>query len=71
MRNLFLSRISPLNKPGIVLGAKTGYVNQSRYCAVSYFVSSGNVPYICVTGMASSSMNAVQDHQKIYSAYAR
>lgn len=71
VRNLFLSRISPLNKPGIVLGAKTGYVNQSRYCAVSYFVSSGNVPYICVTGMASSSMNAVQDHQKIYSAYAR
>ena len=71
VRNLFLSRISPLNKPGIVLGAKTGYVNQSLYCAVSYFVSSGNVPYICVTGMASSSMNAVQDHQKIYSAYAR
>lgn len=71
VRNLFLSRISPLSKPGVVLGAKTGYINQSRYCAVSYFISSTGVPYICVTGQASSSMNAVTDHQKIYSAYAR
>lgn len=71
VRNLFLSRISPLSKPGVVLGAKTGYINQSRYCAVSYFVSTSGVPYICVTGQASSSMNAVTDHQKIYSAYAK
>lgn len=71
VKNLFLSRIAPLDKPGIVLGAKTGYVNQSRYCAVSYFLSSHGVPYICVTGMASSSMNAVYDHQRIYSAFAK
>lgn len=71
VKNLFLSRIGPLSKPGIVLGAKTGYINQSKYCAVSYFISSKGVPYVCVTGMAGSSMNAVTDHQKIYSAYVR
>lgn len=71
VKNLFLSRIGPLSKPGIVLGAKTGYINQSKYCAVSYFISSKGVPYICVTGMASSSMNAVTDHQKIYSTYVK
>ncbi len=71
VKNLFLSRIGPLSKPGIVLGAKTGYINQSKYCAVSYFISTKGVPYICVTGMASSSMNAVTDHQKIYSTYVK
>ena len=71
VRNLFLSRIGVLSKPGVVLGAKTGYVNQSKYCAVSYFISASGTPYICVTGMASSSMNAVTDHQKIYSTYVK
>lgn len=71
VKNLFLSRIAPLSKPGIVIGAKTGYINQSKYCAVSYFISSTGVPYICVTGGADSSMNAVYDHQKIYRAFTK
>lgn len=71
VKNLFLSRIAPLDKPGVVLGAKTGYINQSKYCAVSYFISSSGTPYICVTGSAASSMDAVRDHQRIYKAYAK
>lgn len=71
VKNLFLSRIGSLDKPGVVLGAKTGFINQSKYCAVSYFVSSSGVPYICVTGQAASSMDAVHDHQRIYKTYAK
>lgn len=69
--NLFLSRIDPLDTGGVVFAAKTGYINQSRYCAVSYYFSASGTPYICVTGSASSSMNAVYDHQNIYNTYAR
>ena len=71
LRNLFLTRSDALYTSGVVLSAKTGFINASGYCAVSYYVSAAGVPYICVTGNASSSLNAVYDHQNIYTVYAQ
>lgn len=38
----FLNRIDRKFGKGKVVGAKTGYVNQSRYCAVSMYESEAN-----------------------------
>ena len=52
--NWFLRRIEDKETGGEVLGAKTGYVNESGSCAVSYQVADNGVPYICVTAGSSS-----------------
>ena len=71
IKNLFLTRSDALYASGVVVSAKTGFINASGYCAVSYYVSSTGTPYICVTGNASSSLNAVYDHQNIYTVYTQ
>lgn len=58
----FLNRIDRKFGKGKVVGAKTGYVNQSRYCAVSMYESETNNKYICVTGMAGKAWQTVYDH---------
>ncbi len=69
LSNLFIRRIEDRDCGGIVKGAKTGYVNQSGNCAVSYGLFGDNEEYICVTAKASSSWNAIKDHVALYSAY--
>lgn len=67
--NWFLRRIEDKDTGGEVLCAKTGYVMQSKNCAVSYGMFSGGVPYICVTAGSSSSWRCIYDHVEIYNEY--
>ena len=67
----FLNRIDRKFGKGKVVGAKTGYVNQSRYCAVSMYESEANKKYICVTGMAGKSWQTVYDHIAFYQNYCK
>lgn len=67
--NWFLRRIEDKDAGGEVLCAKTGYVVQSKNCAVSYGTFSGGTPYICVTAGASSSWRCIYDHVEIYNRY--
>ena len=67
--NWFLRRIEDKDTGGEVLCAKTGYVMQSKNCAVSYGVFDGGRPYICVTAGSSSSWRCIYDHVEIYNEY--
>ena len=70
LSNWFLRKIEEMDCGGTVLAAKTGYVEQAGYCAVSYFISNSGVPYICVTVHSDSDDNCISDHAKIYRTYA-
>lgn len=67
--NWFLRRIEDKDTGGEVLCAKTGYVMQSKNCAVSYGIFEGGEPYICVTAGSSSSWRCIYDHVEIYNEY--
>lgn len=67
--NWFLRRIEDKDTGGEVLCAKTGYVQQSRNCAVSYGIFADGTPYICVTAGSSSSWRCIYDHVEIYNQY--
>lgn len=67
--NWFLRKIEDKDTGGEVLCAKTGYVVQSKNCAVSYEVSAGKTPYICVTAGSTSSWRCIYDHVEIYNRY--
>ena len=67
--NWFLRRIEDKDTGGEVLCAKTGYVTQSKSCAVSYGTFAEGDPYICVTAGSSSSWRCIYDHVEIYTQY--
>lgn len=67
--NWFLRRIEDKDTGGEVLCAKTGYVRQSKSCAVSYGTFADGKPYICVTAGSSSSWRCIYDHVEIYTQY--
>lgn len=70
--NWFIRRIEDKDNKtgGEVLGAKTGFVVQSKNCAVSYGVfGEADTPYICVTAGATSSWRCIYDHVEIYTSY--
>lgn len=67
----FLNRTDCKFGKGKVVGAKTGYVNQSRYCAVSMYESESNNKYICVTGMPGKAWQTVYDHIAFYPNYCK
>ena len=67
--NWFLRRIEDKDTGGEVLCAKTGYVVQSRNCAVSYGTFANGTPYICVTAGSTSSWRCIYDHVEIYNRY--
>ena len=67
--NWFLRRIEDKDTGGEVLCAKTGYVMQSKNCAVSYGTFGGGTPYICVTAGSTSSWRCIYDHVEIYNRY--
>lgn len=64
--NWFLRRIEDHVKGGEVYCAKTGFVNESGSCAVSYGISSEGKRYLCVTGNSTSSWKCIKDHVSIY-----
>lgn len=67
--NWFLRRIEDKDTGGEVLCAKTGYVAESKSCAVSYGTFADGKPYICVTAGSSSSWRCIYDHVEIYNEY--
>lgn len=67
--NWFLRRIEDKDTGGVVLCAKTGYVQQSKNCAVSYGTFANGKAYICVTAGSSSSWRCIYDHVDIYNQY--
>jgi D-alanyl-D-alanine carboxypeptidase (penicillin-binding protein 5/6) len=67
--NWFLRRIEDKDTHGEVIGAKTGFVNQSGSCAASYQISNNGKHYICVTADAYSSWRCIYDHVEIYDEY--
>ena len=67
--NWFLRRIEDKDTGGEVLCAKTGYVRQSKNCAVSYGMFADGNPYICVTAGSSSNWRCIYDHVEIYNQY--
>lgn len=69
LSNWFLRRIEDKDTQGEVLGAKTGYVDQSGFCCASCQKSNDGTPYICVTGKAHSSWRCIKDHVTIYTTY--
>ena len=64
--NWFMRRIEDKDTGGEVMGAKTGYVEQSGSCAVSYQKNANGTTYICVTADATSSWRCIYDHVEIY-----
>lgn len=69
--NWFIRRIEDKDTGGQVLGAKTGYVNQSGSCAVSYGVDASGKGYVCATTGAHSSWRCIYDHVALYKKYAQ
>ena len=67
--NWFLRRIEDKDTDGEVIGGKTGYVVQSKSCAVSYGTFAGGTPYICVTAGSTSSWQCIYDQVEIYNRY--
>lgn len=67
--NWFLRRIEDKDCGGEVFCAKTGYVLQSKNCAVSYGTFKDEVPYICVTAGSTSNWRCIYDHVEIYNRY--
>ncbi len=68
--NLFMRRIEDKDCGGEVIGGKTGFVNQSGNCAVSYALSAKGTPYICATVNAHSAWRCIYDHVAMYKLYA-
>lgn len=68
--NWFLRRIEDKDCLGEVVGAKTGFVVQSRNCAASYYTRADGTNFICVTADAHSSWRAIYDHVAVYNIYA-
>lgn len=69
--NWFLRRIEDHPCGGLVLCAKTGFVNESLNCAVSYMISDSGTPYVLVTGKAQGGWQCIFDHVEIYKTYAK
>lgn len=67
--NWFLRKIEDKDTGGEVLCAKTGYIVQSKNCAVSYEISAGGTPYLCVTAGSTSGWRCIYDHVEIYNRY--
>lgn len=75
MFNLFLDRTQVAEAQGRLRGkvvcAKTGYTNESKNCAVTYYVSETGRHYVCVTALGHGSRRVVEDHINLYTRYAR
>ena len=69
--NLFLRRIEDRMTSGEVIGAKTGFVNQSGNSAVSYEKAASGKTYICVTAGASSGWHCIDNHVYLYNTYGK
>lgn len=70
LSNWFLRRIEDKDTGGEVVCGKTGFVNQSGNCAVSYGVDQSGRNYICVTAGATSAWRCIYDHVDLYKRFS-
>lgn len=71
LSNRFLRHADRKEVPGEFSGAKTGYVDESGFCAVSSFISSAGGNNICVTGRGWGRDYTINEHARLYSTYAK
>ena len=69
LSNWFLRRIEDKDTGGEVVCGKTGYVDQSGSCAVSYGVGADGGTYICVTTNAYNKWKCINDHAALYKRF--
>ena len=67
--NWFLRRIEDKDTHSEIIGAKTGFVNQSGSCAASMAQTPDGKEYICVTAGSTSSWRCIYDHVDISDAF--
>lgn len=71
MSSPFNNRIDNIELPGVIGGSKTGFVDESGNCAISYFISNSGKHYVCVTANAPGKWQCTYDHAAIYNAYTK
>ena len=70
LSNWFLRRIEDHICQGVeVLGAKTGYVDESGNCAASYAETAAGGHFLCVTADTVSAWQCIRDHVQLYGTY--
>jgi len=67
--NWFLRRIEDNDTGGTVVCAKTGFVVESRNCAVSYGVDRQGNEFVVATQGATSGWRCIYDHVRIYKQF--
>lgn len=67
--NWFLRRIEDKDSHGLVLCAKTGFVQESGFCAVSYMEGNDGGHYILVTADAWGNWRCIYDHVMTYTQF--
>ncbi|MBD5541786.1 MAG: D-alanyl-D-alanine carboxypeptidase [Lachnospiraceae bacterium] len=70
LSNWFLRRIEDKDTGGEVICGKTGYVNESGSCAVSYGTDDKGRSYICVTVNANGKWKCIYDHVALYKRFS-
>lgn len=70
LSNWFLRRIEDKDTGGEVICGKTGYVNESGSCAVSYGTDEKGRSYICVTVNANGKWKCIYDHVALYKKFS-
>lgn len=70
LSNWFLRRIEDKDTGGEVICGKTGYVNESGSCAVSYGTDEKGRSYICVTVNAKGKWKCIYDHVALYKKFS-
>ncbi|MCQ2539220.1 MAG: D-alanyl-D-alanine carboxypeptidase [Acetatifactor sp.] len=66
LSNWFIRRIEDKDTHGTVIGAKTGFVVQSKNCAASMAQDKNGKEYICVTAGSTSSWKCIYDQVALY-----
>lgn len=66
LSNWFVRRIEDKETNGILVYGKTGYVDESGSCAVSFGTNENGRTYICVTANSGSKWWCINDHAKLY-----
>ena len=69
LSNWFLRRIEDKETNGEVIGAKTGFVNESGNCSASCMETAAGKRYVCVTANAYSSWRCIYDHVSLYRSF--
>jgi len=70
LSNLFSRRIQYQDTGAVTVScAKTGWVEESGFCAASYGENSAGQGFICVTGKSTGTQQSIKDHAALYKAY--